>query len=219
MEIEVFLSKLVKYGESKGLFLKMPIKDVPESCCESAVTEVYDFDECKKLVSQMTGLNSPKSCDALKIIPQKSVMDFIEFKGWKKFIQWQAGDDDEEEKIERQISHFRLDEKITDSLLVLENLIYHVDFKLLKEEKRAYLDTPKRFIILTDIEELNDSPLEKLTVTLGNLASMPSIESRIAKKFRAEINSISGDTLKNLQKTETATCSTIDKFYEDAKIP
>ena len=120
---------------------------------------------------------------------------------------------DERVKIEQQINDFNLDVKIIDSLLVLDNLIYRADFQLKKEEKRAYLDTPKRFIILTDIEELNQSPLEQLTVTLGNLSSMPSIESRIAEKFSTEINSISGDTLKNLQKPETMTCSTIDKFY------
>jgi len=217
MEIEAFLERLVNYGESKGLFLKIPIKDVKDSCCTKALTEVYDFDKCKELVSKAHNLNSPKSCDGLKIIPTKNMIDFIEFKGWKKFIEWQLKDGDEQEKIEQQINNFRLDEKITDSLLILESLMSHIDFKLLKNEKRAYLDTPKRFIILTDIEELNQRPLEQLTVTLGNLASMSSsIESLIAKKFGTEIKSISGDTLKNLQEPKTMTCLTIDKFYKDA---
>jgi len=219
MAVEAFLKRLVEYGEGKGLFLKMPIKDVPKSCCDAAITEVYDFDECKELISKAHNLNSPKSCDALKIIPTKNILDFIEFKSWKKFIEWQLDDGDERAKIEQQINNFRLDEKITDSILILETLINHPDFRLLKDEKRAYLDTAKRFIILTDIEELNQRPLEQLTVTLGNLASMPSIESRIAEKFSMEIKSISGDTLKNLQKPITMTCSTIDKFYNNAQIP
>jgi len=211
MEIEAFLERLINYGESKGLFVKKPIKDVKDSCCTEAFTEVYDFDECKTMLSKH--LTDPKSCDGLKIMPKKGMIDFIEFKGWKKFIKWQLKGGDERAKIEQQINDFNLDVKIIDSLLVLDNLIYRADFQLKKEEKRAYLDTPKRFIILTDIEELNQSPLEQLTVTLGNLSSMPSIESRIAEKFSTEINSISGDTLKNLQKPETMTCSTIDKFY------
>jgi len=213
MEIEIFLDRLVKYGEDKGLFLKMSIKDVPESCCKAAITEVYDFDKCKELVSKTHNLNSPKSCDALKIMPTKNTLDFIEFKGWKKFIEWQLKDGDEQAKIEQQINNFRLDEKITDSLLVLETLMSHPNFKLTKKEKRAYLDTPKRFIILTDIEQLKQSALQQLAVALGNLASIYSIESQIAKKFREEIKSISGDTLKNLEEPITATCSTIDKFY------
>jgi len=211
MEIEVFLDRLINYGESKGLFVKKPIKDVKDSCCTKALTEVYDFDECKTMLSKH--LTDPKSCDGLKIMPKKGMIDFIEFKGWRKFIEHQMKDVNEIEKIEQQINNFRLDVKITDSLLVLENLIHQADFQLKVSEKRAYLDTAKRVIILTDIEELNQSPLEQLTVTLGNLSSMPSIESRIAEKFSTEINSISGDTLKNLQKPETMTCSTIDKFY------
>lgn len=210
MAVEAFLNRLVEYGENKGLFLKMPIKDVPESCCKAAITEVYDFDKCKEIISDIHRLNSPKSCDALKIISTKNTLDFIEFKGWKKFIEWQLGDANEEEKIEAQVKKFRLDEKIIDSLFVLKTMIEHPEFRLTKAEKRAYIEATKRFVILVDLE---DDPLETLTITLGTLAITSSPVRLIKEKMDEMLEGISGDNLINLQRPLLKTCSTIDKFY------
>jgi len=216
MAVEAFLNRLVKYGEDKGLFLKMPIKDIPESCCDEAVTQVYDFDKCKEIIADIHRLNSPKSCDALKIIANKNTIDFIEFKGWKKFIEWQLGNADEEEKIEAQIKKFRLDEKIIDSLFVLKTMIEHPDFRLTKAEKRAYIEATKRFVVLVDLE---DDPLKELTITLGALAITSSPVRLIKEKMDEMLEEISDNNLINLQRPLLKTCSTIDKFYADAKIP
>jgi len=214
MAVEAFLNELVKYGEDEDLFLEMPMKDVPKSCCGNASTEVYDFDKCKEQVTKKHRIDEPRSCDALKILSEKGTIDFIEFKGWKQFIEQQPSEQKAQRQVEKKVNEFS--EKISDSLLVLSLIVLSSDFNPINiKKKRAYKNAQKRFILVVDIEEHKNNPLEALTATLGVLESASSTLELIHD--RVEV--IGADDLINRQRPLLKTCSTIDKFYADAKIP
>lgn len=220
-QVEAFLNKLIQYGEVQGLFQKMPIKDISKSCCKSAMTEVYDFDECKKLVVKGLNIKDPKSCDALKIIRSKNTIDFIEFKGWQDFInnkEKHSGTDDTE-KIDRQIGKHQFDVKISHSLLVLNNLILRQDFNVKKKENQIFNKVVKRFIVVVDIEEQSNNSLDLLAINLEVLATTSSsvrIESLIEEAMQKEVDYISEHYLTSSQSLILRTCTEIDAFYSES---
>ena len=82
MTPEIVLNKFLELGIDKGYFTIRPLKDIDKSCCQSAEVEVIDFDSVKeRLVKDFSAkILTPKSCDALKILPEMNRVDFIEMK-------------------------------------------------------------------------------------------------------------------------------------------
>jgi len=224
-----FLTKLVNYGEKtfeyKGeqvaFFQKVRIKDI-DGCCENALTEVYDFDKCKELFSKIHKLKSPKSCDALKIMIDRGAIDFIEIKGLKEFVLRQLTEGDEQnkkKKIEAQVEKLRLPVKITDSIYVLYNIMNRGSFELTVNEQRCYLqDVEKNYILVIDFD-LND-PRQLIGASLGKSVEKSKVyETSIMQMLTEKLDNIPIGSLSHPQKSLIKTCSTIDKFYNNAQIP
>ena len=217
--VKDFLDRLVTYGENNGhngkmYFTKMKIKDVPKSCCTSSQTEVYDFDDTKTLIAQKHQLLEPKSCDALRIVPQEEIIYFIEFKGWKDFITWQLKPTvNAEEAIKKQIQKFNLPVKLSDSLLVLDNLIQDKSFIVTAAEKRLYLATPKKMILLVDISP-QANPLQNIALSLGFLSLFSSKPEVIIKKYLdEELKNLPLSSMKNTEKSIILDCTSVDSFF------
>lgn len=219
-----FLTKLVNYGEKtfeyKGeqvaFFQKVQIKDTDEECCQNAVTEVYDFDECKSLLFKIHKLKSPKSCDALKIMIDRETIDFIEIKGLKNFVLEQLGDGEQKakkKKIEDKIEKFRIETKITDSIYVLYNMMNRGDFGLTIDELSCYFkDVKKNYIIVVDFD-MND-PRQLIAASLGkSVAKSIKLEAFMMQMLTEKLDDIPTGSLSHPQKSLIKTCSTIDKFY------
>ena len=86
MDVKDFLSKFLQFGIDKGYFQQRKVKDLPKVCCLQSEVEVIDFDKTKECICKEIKIQSSKSCDALRILPESERMDFIEFKGFRKFI-------------------------------------------------------------------------------------------------------------------------------------
>lgn len=211
--VEIFLNRLVEYGEKTSFLVKKQLKNLDKSCCQNAVTEVYDFDDCKTFIAKEHDLKSPKSCDALKIIAGKSIIDFIELKGWKEFVRWQLDGTNDKEKIEKQIEKFQMGSKITDSLYVLYTLMKRGDFGLTNEERDLYFrEVEKKYIIVVDLD-LNN-PRQIIATSLGVRATKTNVlESLIENTLRQEIDDIPIDSLSDPKKSILKTCVNIDAFY------
>lgn len=144
----------------------------------------------------------------MKILLEKETIDFIEFKGWREFIEQRPNEQKAQRQVEKKVNEFS--EKISDSLLVLSLIVLSSDFNPLSiKKKKEYQNAQKRFILVVDIEEHKGNPLEALTATLSVLESASSTLEII----RDRIEVIGADDLINRQRPILKTCSTIDKFY------
>ena len=76
----------------------------------------------------------PKSADALKILPHLNRLDFIELKGFQKFIQY-----DKEKNFQKKIEGFDLEGKIKDSLLVLDLVVKDKSICFTKHYSRLFI--------------------------------------------------------------------------------
>ena len=97
-----YLTYLEDKGIEIGYFELHEIKDIDKSCCSNATTKVIDFDKTKEIIVDSESLVSTKSCDCLKICPDKECIDLIEMKGFSKFIEYFSG--------------AKIDEKIDDTV-------------------------------------------------------------------------------------------------------
>jgi len=223
-----FLIKLVNYGEKtfdyKGeqvaFFQKKQIKDI-DDCCLNAITEVYDFDACKELFSKIHKLKSPKSCDALKIMIDRETIDFIEIKGLKKFIAdlKEESEQKNKEKIEQKLVKFQIETKIMDSIYLLYSVMNRGDFSLSTDQKNCFFkDVQKNYIIVVDFD-MND-PRQLIAASLGkSMAKSIALEGFMLEMLKEKLDDVPIDSVSHPKKSLIKTCSTIDKFYADAKIP
>jgi hypothetical protein len=206
-ELEFKLKKrTVKFFEIK------PLGQLEKSCCSNSTLDVIDFDKTKTIISIKRSETDPKSADALKIIPEKNRVDFIELKGFKKFIENHQQDKTVEEKINTQITDFNLVKKIMDSLYVLEGVIRDRKFNCTKSEYNQYESTAKNYIVVTDI----DDPLKNRLFLYNYLAGdgsekIDTIKHTIMEKLTESTNSI---LLDGLNRPIILSCNEIDKFYE-----
>lgn len=221
-EVTDFLNNLSQKGETNGVrndgnlrpyFNKKKIKDIHATCCTDSEIEVYDFDECKEVVVEISQLATPKSCDALKIDAANGKIYFIEFKRWTEFIERQLPPNtNHEDLIKEQIKRFQLDVKLHDSLLVLNNMVYSASLNFTGKERKLYRSIPKDLILLVDIN-LESNPLESLAVTLNALSLTSSSPHLMIKKYlEAELRSIPSADLSNIQNILLKNCETIEDF-------
>lgn len=151
MELEDFLQRLLGFGCDSDYFHFKSIGTVDKTCCPNATTVVIDFDKTKDKVCSEAKLQPYKSCDALKIIPDLKRLDFIEFKGLKRFVDYvdSIPASQQEQKIAKQIEKFDLETKLHDSYFILY-LVLTKNPSLKKSDKTNYRSVEKNYIILVD---------------------------------------------------------------------
>ncbi|WP_019912470.1 hypothetical protein [Paenibacillus sp. HW567] len=156
---ESVLTAFYEYGLNEGLFELQPIKDLAATACTSLELEVIDFDKTKERVSEKLRLaQQPKSCDALKIIPQNKSILFIEMKSFKKFKRWMLlpkSRDEHESIIVKQIKKYNIAQKIHDSIMILDQIW---KWSGVSRGEKLEIQT----IILTDIPLLEERNSEAL---------------------------------------------------------
>ncbi len=205
------LQELLVFGIKKGFFEIKNLGQLNSSCCSQSILEVIDYDEtAKKIKRELNNkIRTPKSADALKIIPKHNRVDFIELKGFEKFIKYQDVTND---SIESQIKDFNLREKIESSSFILDYIIRCEEFTVNgKSALDEYRNKSKNFIITTDIE----SPLENRLFLYDYLAGdgsekMDTIKQTIMEKLIQSTNNIS---LNGLNRPVILSCNEIDGYY------
>lgn len=214
MEIRNFLQKLLDFGKQEGYFEETTIGQLKKTCCEQGVTQVIDFDRTKAIVISRFDLQTLKSADALKIVPLSDILDFIELKGFKKFIRYRARSNEPTgAQVREKIETFDLVNKIRDSIHILQTIVFSRKLELTKKERTIFYRIPKRFIVVVDIE-LEQNPLELFTLTLSFLSEISTpIDKQIAGMFKMELDKIPDSPLCNIQKPQLMSCRSIDEFY------
>lgn len=211
---EEFLERLEKFGVDNGYFEKKLISNISKTCCSTSNTEVIDFDKTKEKISSENKLQQPKSCDALKILHDKNRLDFIEFKGFKQFINHNTNKNFSK-KLEDQVEKFNFPRKIRDSLFILENITHNNIFKITSHEKDFYEQTEKNYVILVDID-LKNNPVQGIAVSLSTLAQTSTkAEVLIKNELSSHVSSINGSSLHNLKQPILKSCSDIDSYYKN----
>ena len=209
------LERLMEFGISEKFFDVKPLGQLEKSCCSNSKIAVIDYDKTKELVSKIAKLQQPKSADALKILPQLNRIDFIELKGFEKFIHYNKNKADIGEKVSNQIEEFNLAKKIRDSLLVLLILINREEFKCTKSESEQYQQATKNYIIVVDID-LNENPMKDRLITLTFLSENTShIKRKILDELNQAVDNIALSSLENLEKPKLLSCRKIDGYYEE----
>ncbi len=145
--MEQKLEKLV-IEFSKTIYAKeVDISDV-EKAFSGLDILVYDFDHFKTECCR--GGELLASCDCLKIVPYKQYLDIIEIKTIKQYAVYGVKRINDEKsldaKIEKKVSKFDLDKKISDSICLYEKVIGRIN------DIDAGLKTTKhiKFFLLTD---------------------------------------------------------------------
>lgn len=156
-----------------------------------------------------------KSCDALKILPELGRLDFIELKGFKKFIEYLKPDISDDQQIDETIEKFDLADKIIASNNIIYLLIHTKNNKLKKCDKTHHRTVEKNYIILVDIK-LEENGIENIALTLDFLgkASTP-IDKLIASKLNMKITDMDANLVPNLNQPMLKSCKHIDDFYAD----
>jgi len=209
------LERLVEFGISEGFFDIMPLGKLEKNCCSTSKIEIIDYDKTKEMVTKTSPLHQPKSADALKILPQLNRIDFIELKGFEKFIQYNNDKPDVDEEISNQVKKFGLTEKIRDSLFVLSFLIKFKNFKCTKTESEQYQKVKKNYLIVVDIDLYQD-PIKDRLITLAFLSeNTTNIKRKIAEELNRSIDNIPCSSLENLEKPKLLNCRKIDGYYEE----
>ena len=154
MAVKEVLTKLLKFGVDKNYFIISEVGKLDKSCCKKSKVKAIDFDKTKEKVVNDFNLDTIKSCDALKIIPQKKCIDFIEMKSSINIIN--NINNNTQGKLQQQVDKFDFEGKIRDSLYILYFLVNNRNSNLMGYEKNEYYKVKKNYIILTDINiEIN----------------------------------------------------------------
>lgn len=217
MEITNYLDSVFTDGQTKGLFEIVEINQLPNSCCTRSTTQVIDFDKVKDKIVASSNIHTIKSCDGLKILADQKRIDFIEFKGFKPFVQNTLSQyksvDRLQNKFERQIVKYDLRGKIEDSLFLWEQLIRSRDFTWNNETRKAARSIKKNYIILTDID-VKENAIEFITLNLTFLGQFSTpIENLIETRLQKEIDDMPTDLSLNLAQPRLKNCNEIDKYY------
>jgi len=133
------------------------------SCSHRSQTVIIDFDHIKDL--HCKGQEPLASVDA---IYKNEELLFIEIKGWKKYLEYHLHDISQKD-IKEQITKYKLEKKLQDSLSILDILVSKANIS----DPHLFKSLPKQYIIVTDISTEND-PLEKFAENLTFLATFSS---------------------------------------------
>ncbi len=206
-----YLIYLEEKGIELGYFELQEIEDIDKSCCLNAKTQVIDFDKTKEKVVETDGLVTIKSCDCLKILPHKQCIDLIEMKGFNKFIEHFKGAEIEK-KIDENVEKYNLQRKIADSLHILNAIVVKKEFGRTNEDAQFFEDTKINYILLTDVDIINQSfnYIALNFIFFGQYSD--SIENHIAAKLNTELDAIPNISHK-LNKPMLKTCGEIDNYY------
>jgi hypothetical protein len=136
-------------------------------------------------------IQTSKSTDALKILPNKKQIDFLEMKDFRWFDPF---------RYTIQEIQSDLNGKIRDSFAVLYFLLNHPDFQFSGSEKQQYAETEKNYYLVVNIEE--QPPIMDRAITLQYLA---------IKTFTTNIPE---SPLENFKKARLFSCREIDTYYE-----
>lgn len=209
------LERLMAFGISENFFDVMPLGELEKSCCSNSKIEVIDYDKTKELVSSIAKIQQPKSADALKILPHLNRIDFIELKGFEKYIQHNKDKPDINKEVSNQVEKFGLTDKIRDSLFVLAFLTKLKEFECKKFEREQYQEAKKNYIIVVDID-LYQNPIRDRLITLAFLSeNTTNIKQKIVDELNQAVDKILISSLENLEKPKLLSCKKIDGYYED----
>lgn len=210
------LERLMEFGISEKYFHVKPLGQLEKSCCSNSKIAVIDYDKTKELVSNIAKIQQPKSADALKILPQLNRIDFIELKGFEKYIQHKKDKSDINKEVSNQVEKFGLTEKIRDSLFVLAFLIKLKEFECKKFEREQYQQATKNYIIVVDID-LNENPIKDRLITLAFLSedTITHIKRKILYELKQAVDDIPFSSLENFEKPKLFNCRKIDEYYEE----
>jgi hypothetical protein len=208
-----YLTYFEAKGIEKGYFELKEIRFLGKTCCFNATTEVIDFDKTKEKLEKSDNLNTPSSCDGLKIRPDKNCIDLIEIKGLIKFFEWfKEGSEQLEKSIDEKIEKFDLHKKIEDSLHLLETVVRKNEFGKTDEDTQFFRNTKINYILLTDIESKNQAFEDIAYNFMFYGLDSNSIANHVKSKFNAELDAIPNINYK-LNKPMLKTCSEIDAYY------
>jgi hypothetical protein len=208
---EDYLIHLENKGIEKGYFNIYELKDIDKSCCLIATTKVIDFDKTKEKLVAIDGLITTKSCDCLKICPKKQCIDLIEIKGFTKFIEYFKGIK-VSEMVSAKIEKYDLQGKIEDSLRLLDIIVLKQELDRTIEDVQFFRDTKINYILLTDVDSINQSFNYIALNFIFYAQYSDSLETHITSKLSEELANIPLISHK-LNKPMLKTCSEIDAFY------
>lgn len=209
--INDYLTYFENRGIELGYFKVYQIKDIEKSCCTNAKTTVIDFDKIKQKLVADSQLNTIKSCDCMKIRPDKHCIDLIEMKGFVKLIDnFKKLTIDKE--IDGKVAKFNFIKKIEDSLFIIDTLVRRKEFEKTLVDDIFIRDTKINYTVLTDVDSINES-FNYIALNFIFYAEYSnSIENYITTKLETELLQISNFTHK-LNKPTLITCSEIDSYY------
>jgi predicted Ser/Thr protein kinase len=206
-----YLTYLENKGVEIGYFELHEIKNIDKSCCTNAKTLVIDFDKTKEKIVDAESLITTKSCDCLKIQPEKQCIDLIEMKGFNKFMEHFKGSKIGE-KIDENVEKYDLQRKIEDSLHLLNTIVIKKELGRTNDDARFFRDTKINYILLTDVDSINNGK-NYFNLAMYFLAThSTSPEKYITAKLEAELGAIPNISHK-LNKPMLKTCSEIDAYY------
>jgi hypothetical protein len=206
-----YLTYLEDKGIEIGYFELHEIKDIDKSCCGNAQTRVIDFDKTKEKVVEAESLITTKSCDCLKIQPEKQCIDLIEMKGFTKFMEHFKGTEIGQ-KIDENVEKYDLQRKIEDSLHLLNTIVVKKELGRTNDDAQFFRDTKINYILLTDVDSINNGR-NYFNLAMYFLATYSnSPEKYITAKLEAELGAIPNISHK-LNKPMLKTCSEIDAYY------
>jgi hypothetical protein len=211
LTITDYLAYLEQRGIEKGYFEVFAMKDIHKSCCTDATIEVIDFDKVKDKIVKEEDLVTVKSCDCLKILPEKGRIDFIEIKSFKALID-NFKQNDLDKAIDKQVEKFNFRKKIKDSLHILETLTRKNDFGRTELDEIHYDNVTIHYIVLTDVNTVKNSfnYIAFSLIFLSQYSTSPEnfIQDKISKKL-ATIPKLRP----NLNTPTLKSCSEIDAYY------
>lgn len=194
--LESFINKL----KDKNFITYRKIKELNKSQCKKSNLEVIDFDETKdKLVAHLCKIDSKDkpnpfcSCDCIKIINEKTRIDFIEIKGFKEFFARTKNVSGQ--KIKSKIEEFNFEKKIEDSFNII--LLLHSFFDGRNQSRKVISQSERSFILLTDIEK---SSIYSFTLTLKILEKFKNMKNVSDYKRKLFNEDEIEDYYKNLSK-------------------
>jgi hypothetical protein len=212
-----YLTYLEQRGIEKGYFELHEIRNIGSTCCLNATTQVIDFDKTKDKMVAANKWKTIKSCDCLKIRPNKQCIDLIEMKSFKQIIDNFFRDKKNigmkiDEVIDDKVVNFNLVKKIENSMLVLDNITIKQEFDQTLQDAKFYRETKINYILLTDVDSMSNGK-NYFNFAMYFLATHSnSPEKYITSKLESELDSIPNISHK-LNKPMLKTCSEIDAYY------
>ncbi|MGL4853766.1 MAG: hypothetical protein ACRC37_00745, partial [Lentisphaeria bacterium] len=180
----------------------MPIDDLTAS--------VIDFDATKRIICAEKELQMLSSCDALRIIPEKNRIDFIELKSIRNYILHSKNLSSDE--IAKKIRSFDLPGKIRDSFFLLSTIVYHKNLALTKNERHFFSNQIKlNYFICIDTDLYEDAAIYNLALTMEYL-SLSSLQFH--KKIQEMLHSVIIESpIKEIDDPKIVGIKALNNFY------